>query len=76
MLLLLLLLLLRVCSVLKGSHAKAVNRRHVRGACCAVCVWRGHTHSRAQSTITFLAERSRLQQKQNSTQSTRVSMLQ
>ena len=31
-----------VCSVLYGSHAKAVNRRHVRGACCAVCVWRGH----------------------------------
>ena len=33
-----------VCSVLKGSHAKAFNRRHVRGACCAVCVWRGHMH--------------------------------
>ena len=32
-----------VCSVLYGSHAKAINRCHVRGACCAVRVWRGQT---------------------------------
>ena len=29
----------RVCSVLYGSHAKAVNPRH-RGALCSVCVGR------------------------------------
>ena len=62
-----------VCSVLDGSHAKAVNRRH-RGALCSACVgcavrcaWGAVTRPRAQSsTTTFFGDRSRL----HSTQST------
>ena len=51
--------------------------RAVRGACCATCVGRGLTRPiRAHSTITFFADRLRLQQRQNSNRSTRVSMLQ
>ena len=43
--------------------------QYVRGACCAMCV----CCPKAEST-SFFADRSRLQQKKNSTQSTRVSM--
>ena len=42
----------------------------VRGACCAMCVCR----PKAQSATSFFSDWSRLQQKKNSTQSTRVSM--
>ena len=64
-----------VCALFNGSHAKAVNRRHVRGACCAVCLWRGHAPQSRERDHFFcwpLASAA----KQYSSQSTRVSMLQ
>ena len=58
-----------VCSVLYGSHAKAVNLRH-RGELCSACVGRAVrcacgavTHPRAQITTSFSGDRSRLHQK-------------
>ena len=73
---LLLLLLLRLCALCSTAVMRRLSidamcvGRAVRCACDAV------TRPRAQSTITFFADRSHLQQKQNSTRSTRVSMLQ
>ena len=48
--------------MLYGSHAKAVNRRRVRGACCAVCVW-PVLRPRAQSTTTLFSLTARVYSK-------------
>ena len=71
---LLLLLLLRLCALC----STAVMRRLSIDAMCvkraARCARGAVTRPRAQSTYHFFADRSRLRQKQNSAQSTRVSM--
>ena len=61
------------CSVLYGSHAKAVNRRNlgalcVRGACCAACVWLGHTLLSPEQDCICVADHSRLGQDKQHTQ--------
>ena len=65
-----------MCSVLYGSHAKAVNRR-LRGSLCSACVGRSVRCACVDPEPRALrfSLTARLCSKKNSTQSTRASML-